>query len=793
MESEYRTYIYIEETLKSLGWDTRTPQRGGAVYTQGEFRKHDRLLSDALGIKAPENIVRIAAGTDFQYWVIEAKREHRQLQQALKEAKAYADKINTLSSRKPKARFATGIAGTPGTSFYVITSYWNGAEWLDVSINDYDTTGFLSCEQCKSIIAKNNPKIADFVIDLDAFLKSATAINESLHKTSVEARDRARFVSALLLALVDDPVVTISDQLPVLAQDINTRIKNLLTRHGKEAYFSKACLEVPESEGNHPEYWMAIVKTLQHLREMNIRSAVNSGDDALGKFYETFLKYANDASEMGIVLTPRHITRFAVESVKIKHNDTVFDPACGTGGFLVAALDQIRVSHNIRHPSIYNTFKQDGLWGVEKSPNVYGLALVNMIFRGDGKSQIYNGDCFDYIFRKHNGQTKQFKKGDTIPEGCLRPFSRVLMNPPFAVESKPREFVDYALDHMQPNGILFSVLPNSPITASNNEDLNWRREMVKRHTVKACIKFPETLFLPSASKGTYGLIIEAWVPHEPKKDVFFADLFDDNHASNITKAKSLSTYRDNMEDVLKGFHNFTSGKSVEPVAEQIGVSTLNLDGLFDFAPEAYLGDSRPENMAALHSAQNLQQAIIKNNQRVISLSVVPDDIKGYGIDDIFDICKGRTPPLKELLPGETPVITTKEVDNGIRGYYEVEKNLITEGGITISANGSGGCAFWHPYSHAVSGDVLQGVLKHNFPNDPEFYLYVCEAIKRSSWRFNYYRKCSAKRLMQDVRIPMPMKNGKIDMKMIRLEVGKTPGFDFVMERINENKKNEKTG
>ena len=42
-DSEFRAYPYILEVLKKLGWDTRNPARGGQVYTQGEFRKHDPL------------------------------------------------------------------------------------------------------------------------------------------------------------------------------------------------------------------------------------------------------------------------------------------------------------------------------------------------------------------------------------------------------------------------------------------------------------------------------------------------------------------------------------------------------------------------------------------------------------------------------------------------------------------------------------------------------------------------------------------------------------------------------
>lgn len=49
-------------------------------------------------------------------------------------------------------------------------------------------------------------------------------------------------------------------------------------------------------------------------------------EDVLRQFYEVFLKYANDAKKIGIVLTPRHITEFAVNCSHIDYNDYVFDP-----------------------------------------------------------------------------------------------------------------------------------------------------------------------------------------------------------------------------------------------------------------------------------------------------------------------------------------------------------------------------------------------------------------------------------------------------------------------------------
>ena len=199
MDSEFRTYTYIEGVLKKLGWDTRNPRNGGQVYTQSEFRKHDQVLTSALGRLAPENVVVIPWKEGFSYWIVEAKRSHDDLEKALGEAKAYASTVNDVKTGA--ARFATGVAGGPNESYYVTTAYWDGENWSEVAINNYGTTGFLRISQCLDILENNSPNILDYDIDIDAFLNKANDINVTLHKNGIAARDRARLVSGLLLAL----------------------------------------------------------------------------------------------------------------------------------------------------------------------------------------------------------------------------------------------------------------------------------------------------------------------------------------------------------------------------------------------------------------------------------------------------------------------------------------------------------------------------------------------------------------------------------------------------------------
>ncbi len=91
-DSEFRAYPYIQKVLKRLGWDIRNPARGGDVYTQGEFHGHDTILTKALGLSAPENIIVIPWDGGPRYWIVEAKSKHNDLEKAVEEAEKYATK-----------------------------------------------------------------------------------------------------------------------------------------------------------------------------------------------------------------------------------------------------------------------------------------------------------------------------------------------------------------------------------------------------------------------------------------------------------------------------------------------------------------------------------------------------------------------------------------------------------------------------------------------------------------------------------------------------------------------------
>ena len=84
-------YIFIKRKLSVLGWNTRNPERNdeGRVWTQSECLSNTHIKK-YLGMVRPENIVKV---TESVLWVIEAKRSHGQIEQAVGEAQKYAAKV----------------------------------------------------------------------------------------------------------------------------------------------------------------------------------------------------------------------------------------------------------------------------------------------------------------------------------------------------------------------------------------------------------------------------------------------------------------------------------------------------------------------------------------------------------------------------------------------------------------------------------------------------------------------------------------------------------------------------
>jgi hypothetical protein len=121
--------------------------------------------------------------------------------------------------------------------------------------------------------------------------------------------------------------------------------------------------------------------------------------DVVGQFYGEFLKYTGgDGKGLGIVLTPKHVTELFALIANVTKDDIVVDTCAGTAGFLISAMMQMAKTATTQ--AEIDSIKKQRLVGVEQRSGMYALAASNMILRGDGKANLYQGSCFDTAITK---------------------------------------------------------------------------------------------------------------------------------------------------------------------------------------------------------------------------------------------------------------------------------------------------------------------------------------------------------------------------------------------------------
>lgn len=521
--SEFSSYVFIKNDLKALKWNTNNPNRdpNGQVYTQQECLDHPELGPYLLR-QRPEYVVKVRENV---FWIIEAKGNHNQIDIAFNEALDYARAVLPNTTVKPF--IISGVAGNDSDGYIIKTAVvLENGSFQVVTYNDRVITGLLSPDQARYLADNTTHRLNDLVTDEELFLSIAEKVNEILHSASINKDLRATVIAATLLSMVSDTLPNFNASPDVFVRDINNRAEDVLITHSKREFAEQIELRLPHEEAAKAKYKEAVVKVFFMLSKINIKAAMNGNQDVLGKFYEVFLKYGNGAKDIGIVLTPRHVTLFASEILDVNAADLVYDPACGTGGFLVAAYDRVRRNE----PNAVEMFKKHRIFGIEQQANVAALAIVNMIFRGDGKNNIINENCFaKNINRKiRNGEVS----GEYISEQNDRPpVTKVLMNPPFALKKDDEQeytFVNHALKQMQNDGLLLCVLPLSVMYSGGNDEA-WRRLLLLNNTLLAVISFSNELFYPQASVEPVIIVIRKGVPHAEQQNIFWLRVLNDGY------------------------------------------------------------------------------------------------------------------------------------------------------------------------------------------------------------------------------------------------------------------------
>ncbi|HSY98499.1 MAG TPA: N-6 DNA methylase [Terriglobales bacterium] len=390
-------------------------------------------------------------------------------------------------------------------------------------------------------------------------------------------------VSGCLLALRDEAfkVSWRKYKSPTLGRELITALRREIDAAVPEPTKQKVMLQPYQFLETHPELnripsgkteWP--LRTLVGRIEKHVRPFLDTyrDVDVIGQFYGEFLRYTGgDKKGLGIVLTPRHLTELFVKMARIGLKDTVIDTCCGTGGFLIAALAELDTKAE-GDPALRNDIRHHRLIGIEQQPQMFALAASNMILRGDGKANLFQGSCFDpaTIEKLKNPDSNRFQ----------RP-SIGLINPPFAQQGEglhELNFVETLLDILRPGGRAVVVLPMSCAI----EPHPVRKAILAEHTLVASISLPNDLFHPIGVIAC-AMVFEAHQPHaDSPSPTWFGAWKDDGFVKQKKRGRidlqgRWPTIRDGW---LKSFHARST------IAGQSVVRQVDAEG--EWCAEAYL-------------------------------------------------------------------------------------------------------------------------------------------------------------------------------------------------------------
>lgn len=250
-------------------------------------------------------------------------------------------------------------------------------------------------------------------------------------------------------------------------------------------------------------------KVIHHFKQ-------NTDYDILGNFYGEFVKYGgSDGNGLGIVLTPHHITTLMTELIDILPTDYVLDPACGSGAFLISAMNRMTKQVQGDEEKIKH-IKQHQLLGIELQEKMFTVATTNMILRGDGKSNLQLNDMFSV--------SREDMKG--------RKVNKILFNPPYSQGKTDKtlteiNFIRHALDMLIVGGKLAVIVPQSTMVGKTREEKEYKRKILKSHTLDMVITVNSDTFHGVGTNPVIA-VFEAGKPHDlERKKVKFINFEDD--------------------------------------------------------------------------------------------------------------------------------------------------------------------------------------------------------------------------------------------------------------------------
>ncbi|MEI6375742.1 MAG: N-6 DNA methylase [bacterium] len=310
-----------------------------------------------------------------------------------------------------------------------------------------------------------------------------------------------------------------------------------------------------------------LYEVISLINELDEERILNT--DILGDAIESALSETGGTKDIGLNRTPDHIRHMMVAMCEPEYKDTIFDPACGTGGFLFDSFQYViekttRNGHwpsknahkEIQHffteyfknnklkiPTIpeSNQFYRSGVGGIEYMGRIRKMAAINLYIRGLNPANILQGDSL------HLYKPEVYENSKTC----------IIANPPFGAEkdqeaypnvwdeySKEGEttilFVKMMLDTLAKGGRCAVIVSEGFLTWGQNSARTLRHKLLTEANLKAVISLPQGLFVSKSGQGAKTSLLY-FEKGTPTKNVWFYKMTNDGFALGVNRKEQVNS------------------------------------------------------------------------------------------------------------------------------------------------------------------------------------------------------------------------------------------------------------
>ncbi len=280
-------------------------------------------------------------------------------------------------------------------------------------------------------------------------------------------------------------------------------------------------------------------------------SAGQGFQDTQGDLYEYLLSEITSAGKLGQFRTPRHIIQLICELVDPKLGDTICDPACGTGGFLLGAYQHILTQHTSKeHQQIdengltrglvgdkltderqWKQLKEKTFYGYDMDDSMVRIGLMNLMMHGISSPNIEQKDT---LSKKHEDDNH---------------FDVIMANPPFkgsidkgdineslslATTKTELLFINRIIKSLKIGGRAGVIVPDGVLFGSSNAHRHARKMLLDDCELQGVISLPSGVFKPYAGVSTAILI---FVKGGETEKVWFYDMKADGYSLDDKRSR----------------------------------------------------------------------------------------------------------------------------------------------------------------------------------------------------------------------------------------------------------------